>query len=132
MVKKNGAQTVDVVAGRKIVLSAGVGKTNIDELKWLTETVLKEASKWKGTGWAYIADCSKMQPVSPAEGGVLVEMTKKFVEAGCKAFGFAEGKSVMLKVQAQKNTERSNTGVAEGHFATVEEALDWIKKEVII
>lgn len=132
MVKKNGAQTVDVVAGRKIVLSAGVGKTNIDELKWLTETVLSSAKAWKATGWAYIADCSKMEPVSPAEGGELVTMTKKFVEAGCKAFAFAEGKSVLLKVQAQKNTQRSQTGVVEGHFETVEEALAWLKEEVHI
>lgn len=132
MAKKNGAQTVDVVAGRKIVLSSGVGKTNIDELKWLTETVLASAKAWKVTGWAYIADCSKMEPVSPAEGGELVTMTKKFVEAGCKAFAFAEGKSVLLKVQAQKNTQRSQTGVVEGHFETVEEALAWLKEEVHI
>ena len=132
MKKTNGAQTVEVIAGRKIVLSAGVGKTNIDELKWLTETVLSNAASWKTSGWAYIADCSQMTPVSPAEAGELVTMTKKFVEAGCKAFAFAEGKSIMLKVQAQKNTERSQTGVAEGHFATVEEALDWLKTEIHI
>lgn len=132
MVKKNGAQSVETIPGRKIVLSAGVGKTNIDELKWLTETVLSEAKAWKALGWAYIADCSQMSPVSPSEGGELVTMTKKFVEAGCKAFAFAEGNSIMLKVQAQKNTERSQTGVAEAHFATVEEALDWLKTEVHI
>lgn len=132
MAKKNGAQTVDVIPGRKIVLSAGVGKTNIDELKWLTDTVLKSASAWKHTGWAYIADCSQMQPVSPAEGGELVTMTQKFVEAGCKAFAFAEGNSIMLKVQAKKNTERSQTGVAEGHFTTTEEALEWLKEEMHI
>lgn len=132
MAKKNGAQTVDVVAGRKIVLSAGVGKTNVDELKWLTETVLASAKAWKASGWAYIADCSKMEPVSPAEGGELVTMTKKFVEAGCKAFAFAEGKSVLLKVQAQKNTQRSQTGIAEGHFETVEQALAWLKEEIHI
>lgn len=40
MAKKNGAQSVETVAGRRIVLSAGDGKTNIDELKWLTQTVL--------------------------------------------------------------------------------------------
>ena len=130
MAKKNGAQSVEVVAGRHIVVSAGVGKTNIDELKWLTQTVLEEAKAWKTTGWAYVADCSQMSPVSPAEGTELVHMTQAFVEAGCKAFGFAEGRSIMLKVQSQKNTERSQTGVAEGHYATVEEALDWIKKEV--
>lgn len=132
MVKKNGAQSVETISGRKIVLSAGVGKTNVDELKWLTETVLSEAKAWKTTGWAYIADCSQMSPVSPSEGGELVTMTKKFVDAGCKAFAFAEGNSIMLKVQAQKNTERSQTGVAEAHFATVEEALDWLKTEVHI
>ena len=129
MTKKNGAQSVEVIPGRRIVLSAGVGKTNIEELKWLKDTVLSQATLWKRTGWAYIADCSRMSPVTPAEGGELVEMTKKFVEAGCKAFAFAEGKSIMLKVQAQKNTERSQTGVLEGHFVTVEEALEWLKKE---
>ena len=132
MAKKNGAQSVEVVPGRKIVLSAGVGKTNVDELKWLTETVLASAKSWKHFGWAYIADCSKMDPVTPAEGGELVTMTQKFVDAGCKAFAFAEGKSVLLKVQAQKNTQRSKTGVIEGHFETVQQALDWLKKEVNI
>ena len=129
MAKTNGAQTIKTILGRKIILSIGVGKTNIDELKWLTENVLKDAAAWKNTGWAYIADCSEMSPVSPAEGGELVTMTQKFVEAGCKVFAFAEGKSIMLKVQAQKNTERSNTGIPEGHFATVDECLDWLKKE---
>ncbi len=129
MAKKFGSQTVETVPGRKVVISGCVGETNIDELKWLSETVLAEAAAWK-SGWAYIADCSQMKPVTPAEGGELVIMTKKFVEAGCKAFGFAEGKSIMLKVQAQKNTQRSETGVLEGHFATREEALDWIKAEV--
>ena len=132
MAKKNGAQSVEVIPGRRIVLSAGVGKTNVDELKWLTETVLADAKAWKLTGWAYIADCSDMSPVTPAESGELVKMTKAFVDAGCKAFGFAEGHSIMLKVQAQKNTERSQTGVLEGHFATVEEVLDWLKNEVHI
>ncbi len=132
MAKVNGAQTVETIMGRKIVHSTGVGKTNIDELKWLTETVLAEAAMWKRTGWAYIADCSNMSPVSPSEGGELVTMTKKFVEAGCKAFAFVEGTSIMLKIQAQKNTERSQTGVSEGHFATLDEALAWLKDEVKI
>ena len=74
----------------------------------------------------------EIDPVTPAEGGELVVMTQKFVEAGCKAFGFAEGKSIMLKIQAQKNTERSHTGVAEGHFATVEEVLEWLEKDIKI
>ena len=132
MEKKNGAQTIQAIPGRKIILSSGVGKTNIDELKWLSENILADVKAWKSSGWAYIADCSKMEPVTPAEGGELVIMTKKFVEAGCKAFAFAEGKSLMLKIQAQKNTQRSETGIAEGPFATVEEALDWLKTELNI
>ena len=73
-----------------------------------------------------------MSPISASESGELVNMTKMFVEAGCKAFGFAEGKSIMLKIQAQKNTERSQTGVIEGHFDNVEEVLDWLKNDVNI
>ena len=130
MAKKNGAQSVETIPGRHIVLSAGVGKTNVDELKWLEETVLNEAKAWKSASWAYIADCSQMSPVSPVEGTQLVHMTQAFVDAGCKAFGFAEGKSIMLKVQAQKNTERSQTGVMEGHFETVEQVLDWLKNDI--
>ena len=129
MAKTKGAQTIELVAGRKIVVSTGVGKTNAEELVWLTENVLAEAKNWKD-GWAYVADCSNMKPVGPGEIGYLVDMTKAFVGAGCKAFGFAEGHSVMLKIQAQKNTEMSKTGVPEGHFATVEEALDWIKNDI--
>ena len=63
---------------------------------------------------------------------LMTKMTKKFVDAGCKAFGFAEGQSVMLKIQAKKNTQMSETGVLEGHFETVEQALDWIKEAVNI
>ncbi|MBQ4537890.1 MAG: hypothetical protein II994_09795 [Lachnospiraceae bacterium] len=132
MAKKNGAQSVETIPGRKIVLSAGVGRTNIDELKWLMDTVLSSAAAWKQTGWAYIADCSQMSPVSPEEGAQLVVMTQKFVAAGCKAFAFADGTSAILKVQAKKNTERSQTGVTEAHFATVQEALDWLQKEIHI
>lgn len=130
MAQKNGAQSVETIVGRKIVFSAGVGQTNVDELRWLSDTVLSNAKAWKSTGWAYIADCSQMKPVSPTEGGELVIMTKKFVEAGCKAFAFVDGASIMLKIQAQKNTQRSETGVAEGHFATLDEALAWIKSEL--
>ncbi len=132
MAKVNGAQSVEVIPGRKIVLSKGKGKTNVAELQWLTTTVLQSAAAWKNTGWAYIADCSEMGPVGSMESTELVKMTKKFVDAGCKAFGFAEGRSIMLKVQAKKNTERSNTGVVEGHFATVEEVLAWLKTTVKI
>ena len=126
----NGAQTVMTVPGRQVIVSAGKGKTNIEELRWLTNTVLQNARAWKATGWAYVADCSSMEPVSMEESQELITMTKAFVDNGCKAFGFAEGSSIMLKVQTQQNTQMSKTGIPEGHFATVDEALNWVKEDV--
>jgi len=123
-------QRVEDIPGRRIILSAGMGQTNVDDLQWLMDTVLKHAAGWKATGWAYIADCTQMKPIGPKESSVLVKMTKAFVDAGCKAFGFAEGASVMLKIQAKKNTQMSDTGVIEGHFATVDEVLDWLKNDL--
>lgn len=126
----HGTQVVEDILGRKIIVSAGKGLTNLEDLNWLEKTVLKKVSTWKETGWAYIADCTEMQPVGPKESAFLIEMTKAFVEAGCKAFGFAEGKSIMLKAQTKTNTKFSKTGITEGHFSTVEEALDWLKKDL--
>lgn len=57
-------------------------------------------------------------------------MTQKMVDAGCKALGFVEGNSLVLKIQAKRNMERSAIGVAEGHFETLEEVLDWLEKEI--
>ena len=132
MKEEHGTQVVEVIAGRKIVLSAGIGQTNLEDLQWLMDTVLKHAAAWKATCWAYIADCTKMSPIGPKESGQLVKMTKAFVDAGCKAFGFAEGTSIMLKIQAKKNTQMSETGVMEGHFATVDEVLDWLQEDMKI
>ena len=132
MKETHGSQDIEVITGRKIIVTSGKGKTNVNDLTWLRESVLARASHWKNADWAYVADCTKMEPVGPEETGVLIEMTKAFVDAGCKAFGFAEGKSIMLKVQAQKNTQLSKTGIPEGHFATVDEALDWLKTDMQI
>ena len=132
MKQTKGAQTVQTIPGRRVVVSSAVGTTNVEELKWLTQTVLANAVAWKGTGWAYVADCSKMTPIGPNEVPVLVEMTKKFADAGCKAIGFAEGNSIMLKAQTKTNTKMSNTGLIEGHFGTVDEVLAWLQKDMHI
>lgn len=130
MKETHGTQEVEVIIGRRVIVSAGKGKTNIDDLKWLMQTVLSKAAIWKGSGWAYIADCTQMEPVGIGETSQLIEMTKAFVEAGCKAFGFAEGPSIMLKAQTKTNTKMSETGVVEGHFATVDEVLNWLHKDL--
>ena len=130
MALEHGTQRVEPVLGRRVIVTAGFGATNIDDLQWMAQTVLDHAKDWDKCGWAYIADCTQMDPVQPHEANELVSMTKRFVAAGCKAFGFAEGGATLLKIQAKSNTKRSATGVLEAHFATVEEALDWIQKEV--
>ena len=130
MKETHGSQDIEVITGRKIIVTSGKGKTNVNDLTWLRESVLARASHWKNVDWAYVADCTKMEPVGPEETGVLIEMTKAFVEAGCKAFGFAEGSSIMLKAQAKTNTKMSQTGVIEGHFATVDEVLEWLKNDM--
>ena len=56
----------------------------------------------------------------------------RVVTDNIEAFAFVDGTSIMLKIQSQKNTERSQTGVTEGHFATLDEALAWLKEEVKI
>ena len=132
MKEVHGTQSVEAIAGRKIILSAGEGKTNLEDLLCLEKTVLDKVDSWQCKEWAYIADCSNMKPVGPDEVGQLVKMTKAFVDAGCKAFGFAEGASVMLKAQTKANTKSASSDVIEGHFATVQEVLDWLQKDVNI
>lgn len=125
-----GAQFVELVDGRCIIFSSATGTTNLDEIKWLSDTVVSYATPWHKSGWAYIADCSQMDPVTPSEGSELALMTRRFVESGCKAVAFVDGDSIMLKVQAQKNTQHSETGVLEGHFYKREDALSWLKETV--
>ena len=36
----HGTQSVEVIDGRKVVLSAGEGQTNVEDLVWLKENVL--------------------------------------------------------------------------------------------
>ena len=83
MKEKCLTQVVEDIPGRRVILSAGIGQTNPTDLQWLMDTVLKHAVAWKASGWAYIADCTKMKPIGPQASSVLVKMTKAFVDAGC-------------------------------------------------
>lgn len=119
----------ELMPGRNIVIVTGKGKSNADEIEAFTEEVLEVVAEWKDSGWGYVADCTNITPVSAAESQALIVLTRRFVEAGCKAFAFVEGKSFMIKIQAQKHTERSQTQVATNHFKTIPEALDWLSKK---
>lgn len=119
----------ELIPGRNIVLVTGKGKSNADEIEAFTEEVLDAVTDWKDSGWAYVADCAKMTPVSAAESQALITLTQKLVEAGCKALAFVDVASFMIKIQAQNHTERSQTHVASKHFRIVPDALDWLAKE---
>ena len=123
------AMTYQIVPGRKIILVKGTGQSNAAEIHAFADSILEDVKDWKESGWAYVADCSDVTPVSMAESEALIELTRRIVTAGCKVLAFAEGKSFMIKIQAKNHTERSHTHVAEGHFKTVEQALDWVEKE---
>ncbi len=122
-----GVQVVELIPERRIILSSAVGKTNVDEIKWLADTVISNVSRWENDGWAYMVDCSKMMPVTPAECMELISMTRRVAENGCGAIAFVEGSSTMLREQARTNTSRAETDLLEEHFATREEALNWLE-----
>lgn len=123
------AMKYELLPGRNIVIVTGNGKSNADEIEEFTEEVLEVVADWKDAGWGYVADCSNVTPVSAAESQALIVLTRRFVEAGCKAFAFVEGKSFMIKIQAQKHTEQSHTQVASNHFKTIPEAIAWLEAE---
>ena len=76
MTTNNKGMSVDVITGKAIVKSAKVGTATADEIKWLTNQLLFHSAKYKNSGWAYIVDVSKMNPVTPDISVELVNMTK--------------------------------------------------------
>ena len=122
----HGTQTVQTIPGKRVVKSGAVGATNVEEVKWLTDTLVSAATSWKNSGWAYIVDISKMSPVTPDVSHELVELHKKLSAAGCKAMAFVDFGSFVTAAQAKKHQKQSNSSIQEGHFKTDAEALEWI------
>lgn len=126
MRKTNGAQYVEVIAGKKIVKSGAVGATTVEEIKWLTDTLVSEAAAWKDTGWAYLVDITQMSPVSSEASLELVNLHNRLGASGCKIMAFVDGKSIFTAVQAKVHQKQSESDIQEAHFATEEEAVKWI------
>ncbi len=123
---KHGAQTVETIAGKKIVKSGAVGSTTLEEIQWLTKTLVSASSAWKLSGWGYISDISKMSPVTPDISVELVNLHKALERSNCKAMAFVVGSSIFTDAQAKNHQKQSNAGIQEGHFKTEAEALAWI------
>ncbi len=127
MTLKHGAQTVDTYPGKRIIKSGAVGATNIEEIQWLTKTLVSNSSAWKLSGWGYICDISKMSPVSPEASTELVNLHKALATSGCKAMAFLDFCSFVTGAQAKEHQKKSNTAIQEGHFRTEEDAIKWIE-----
>ena len=122
-----GTQTIDTYPGKRIVKSGAVGATNVEEIKWLIDNLLATAAPWKGMGWGYIVDISKMSPVTPDVSEKLVDLHKALAGAGCKAMAFVDFCSFVTAAQAKEHQKQSHTAVQEGHFNKEEDAIKWIE-----
>ena len=123
---KHGAQTVETVDGKKIVKSGAVGATTLEEIQWLTKTLVSASAAWKLSGWGYISDISKMSPVTPDISAELVNLHKALETSNCKAMAFVVGSAIFTDAQAKNHQKQSHAGIQEGHFKTEAEALAWL------
>ena len=121
-----GAQTVETIAGKRIIKSGANGATNVEEIKWLIKTLIAFSAPWKNSGWVYMIDITKMAPASPEVSKELVNLHGALLGAGCKGMAFVEGSAFVLAAQAKNHGQQAKTGIREGHFKTEAEAIAWI------
>lgn len=126
MKKVHGAQYVEVNYAKRVIKSGAVGATNVEEVRWLIQTLLTSSMAWKAQGWAYIVDISKMAPVTPDVSKELVTLHQKLTAAGCKAMAFVDFGAFVTSAQAKQHQKQSNAGIQEGHFKTEADAMAWI------
>ena len=109
-----------------MIKSGAVGATNVEEVRWLIQTLLTSSMVWKTQGWAYIVDISQMAPVTPDVSKELVSLHQKLTAAGCKAMAFVDFGAFVTSAQAKQHQKQSNAGIQEGHFKTEADAMAWI------
>jgi len=123
---QQGNQTVETIPGKRIIKSGAVGATNVEEVRWLTNTLVRQSAPWKTQGWAYMVDISKMAPATPDVSAELVNLHKQLTASGCKAMAFVEGSAIFLAAQAKEHQKQSHAAIQEGHFKTEADAIKWI------
>ncbi|MBR5484948.1 MAG: hypothetical protein IKV41_00370 [Oscillospiraceae bacterium] len=122
----HGKMTVEVLAGKRIIKTGAVGAVTAEEVRWMTNALVTNSVAWKATGWAYIADISKMSPAAPDVSQELVTLHTKLATAGCRAVAFVEGNAIFLAAQAKQHQKQAHASFLEGHFKTEDEALKWV------
>ena len=126
MTYTHGVQVVSTYPGKRILKSSADGATNVEEVKWLTDKLVELSKSWKGSGWAYVCDISKMPPVTPDVSTQLVELHKALEASGCKAMAFVNFAAFITGAQAKEHQKKSHAAIQENSFRTEEEALKWI------
>lgn len=130
MEKSFGSQTVSIILGSRIVKSGAIGKTNIEEIKWLTETILTISKQWETQGWGYLVDISHMAPVTKEESKTLIDLHVSVAQSGCNFIAFVDKSSFMTAAQALQHSKISNTDIEERHFRKEEDAINWLKERL--
>lgn len=118
-----------VIPGRNIVKSAGIGVWTPENVDILIESLLRLAKNFDSKPWAYVADPSKMSPISNNEtSAAFVKLHEKFEAAGCKAIAFLDGNTTAMKELSQRHQDLSNTNMQVLHFENEKQALNWLEK----
>lgn len=120
-----GVQRIEVFENEHIIKSTAVGVSSIEDTQWLKDKIIELSSKWKGEKWVYIADISKLEPVSIEVSLIFVQLHTEIYENGCVGIGFVEKKDVFTSKQASVHQKMSSSDLKEGHFSTYEEVHDW-------
>lgn len=122
----HGSQTIQVLEGKRFIKSAVIGMTSKEELRWLSENLITNMRDYREDGWGYIADISKMSPVTPDISKELVEFHRRIADAGCKAYAFVVFGSYVLTAQAKNHQKKSGAPLQEGYFQNEVEAMEWL------
>jgi len=119
-----------IVPGRNILKSGGIGSWKPADVETLKKNLLELAKDFKGKGFAYLADPSKMNPIlSKDTSAAFVGLHVALEEVGCKAVAFLDGNTAAMKLQSQKHQNLSESkGMQVLHFKNDNEALEWLEK----
>lgn len=120
--------TVEVIEGRNIILNVGAaGKCEPHHVRQVIDDIMKITPKFKGK-WGYIGDPRKMEAILSKETSAeFVNLHKTCEQNGCVGMAMVMGKKVAVKQAASHHAREANKQMQTENFATLEDALEWLK-----
>lgn len=94
-----------------------------------TENVMKMAERFTGERWGFLGVLTEMEPILDSRVSKLfADMNDELEKRGCVATAFVIGDAVVLKAQANRHHDMSESKKMQVvHFRTEEEAVEWLK-----